>query len=158
MKNNTKIIVVYGKDGIGKTSLVSKIVKDLKRNTNIFWYKFEPWDSSTNFLTSFAVFLNQTGKKKLYSYFELNKGFYLENIIDILKFELDGMNAVIVFDDIHNASKQSKKLISKLTKTYQNIESPKTILISQSKPQLYTGKNKSIINSIIEIPVSKKLQ
>ena len=158
LNKDTKIIIIYGKDGIGKTSLVSKVVNDLKRNTNLFWYRFEPWDSLNHFLTSFAMFLTQTGKEKLYSYFKLNTDFYIEDIIDILDFELNGINAVFVFDDLHNASKHTKKLISKLTNIYQNIKSPKTILISHSKPRLYTGKNNSIKNLIIEIPISEKFQ
>ena len=41
---------------------------------------------------------------------------------------------------------------------YQNIKSPKTIIINQEKPLLDIGKTKSIKNSIKEIPISERTQ
>ncbi len=154
LKTDTKIIVIYGLAGIGKTTLVSKIASEFKENTNIFWYDFDAWGSIEQVIEFFADSLNQMGKKKLFSKLKSLKDFELGRIMEILKTELEDVNAVLIFDDFQRCDKHTLKFFNYLKNLCEKLVTLKIIIISRSKLQFYNQRDISIKNIVKEIHLS----
>jgi tetratricopeptide (TPR) repeat protein len=159
LKTNSKFIVIQGIAGIGKTTLVAKILEDLKTKTNLFWYQFEVWSSIKHVLKSMSDFLNQLGKVGLFNYFKSDKGFDLSEVMDILSSELDGLKAIFVFDDFQRCDKHTMEFFSSLKNTHGNIQLPRFIMTSRTKQRFYDQRDitlKKIVTEIILEGLDKK--
>jgi tetratricopeptide (TPR) repeat protein len=154
LDSDTKIILIHGIAGIGKSTLVSKVVENYKIKTNIYWYQFEPWSSIKNVLKSLSGFLEQMGGKKLHSYFNSHDDFDLGEVIEILSKELDNLDAILVFDDFHKCDKHTLDLFFSFKRLCEKIALPKIIIISRIKQRFYDQRDVSIKKLIAEIHVT----
>jgi tetratricopeptide (TPR) repeat protein len=154
LKSDAKIIIIHGLAGIGKTTLVSKIIEEFEGNTNIFWYQFEIWSSFKHVLKSIGKFLNKLGKSQLFNYFESGKGFELSEVMDILNIELDGINAIFVFDDFQRCDKHTLEFFSSLKNVCERIKIPKIIITSRSKLKFYDQRDINIKRIVTEVELS----
>ena len=99
---NTKVTVISGMAGIGKTTLISKFVQEYQGN--IFWYKINEWDTLNNIIIELSRFLKCIGKNVLYSYIQSTKKIDISDLSVILENELKDL--LMIFDDSHNSEKE----------------------------------------------------
>ncbi len=147
-----RIIVIKGIPGIGKTTLASRIVEisQLQGERDLFWYRFHEWDTLRSTLTDMGEFLWQIGKQKLKFYLDNESTIELPEVGKILKSDLEGLNAIMVFDDFQKIGKD----LLQLFKIYVELTGPdkfkclNIIILTRGATGFY-GRREVAINKLI---------
>ncbi|MCK4718902.1 MAG: tetratricopeptide repeat protein [Thermoplasmata archaeon] len=152
----TKIFVVKGMAGIGKTVFISKTIDQFCQETNLFWYKFHEWSSLRPFLTRFAEFLSEVGKKSLESYLDNKEVMDINELSFILEKDLENMNALLVFDDYQKLqNKDIKRIFGSLVELLPRTIMTKMIVIGRDVPRFYYDiKDVAIQKTVQELTLS----
>lgn len=124
-------LCITGIAGIGKTTLVSKFVENLKMN--IFWHRFYEFSTIRNLLTKLSLFLSKIGRTKLEKYLKRD-AITTEEALIILSDEIKGCNILLIFDDFHKAGKDITNFFSSLKELADNT---KIIVISRRQISFY---------------------
>jgi len=126
-----KVIVIYGIPGIGKTTLVNKIMNEFRGTRHIFWYRFHRWDTMRNTLLAFAEFLSKTHRKRLKSYMTGKHNIDLNEISQILNDELDNSHMLFVFDDFQRIKEDIAEFFSLLVEILSRIKGLHVIIVGR---------------------------
>jgi len=95
----TSVLVISGMAGIGKTTLTVKLIQDYQGKRNLFWYRFHQWDTLRNTLEGISEFLYKIQRRRLTTYLASESSIDLRVVGRILEDDLNGINAILVFDD-----------------------------------------------------------
>jgi ATP/maltotriose-dependent transcriptional regulator MalT/DNA-binding MarR family transcriptional regulator len=99
-----RMVVIQGIPGIGKTALAARLAADVRGLRPVFWYRFHEWDSPRNLLAPFGEFLAQQGRRKLKMYLAYKQDIDMGEACYIIQDSARGLEALVVFDDVHKAS------------------------------------------------------
>lgn len=152
-KSPNKIVIIHGIAGIGKTTLVSKILEEYRPRKNVFWYRFHEWDKLRNILTPLSEFLSQMNMQDLKNYLESKATLDLNEVADILEKLLNNSNSLLFIDDFHRAGANDKiiGLFTLITEMLERIEGLKVIIASRSIVSFYDRREVVIKKLIAEL-------
>jgi DNA-binding MarR family transcriptional regulator len=134
--DSISLISMYGDTGIGKTSLVAKVILKFKDKLSIFWFGFgkgEGFEEMIEHLSEFFARLNRAELRNLLRAKEKGLG-------DILKATMtavSGTNALLVFDALDEAGGQSKRFLNLLSQEINELGRVKIIIIHRASTKLY---------------------
>jgi tetratricopeptide (TPR) repeat protein len=149
-KKKYNCIYIYGIGGIGKTSLVSKFIEEYLDKKNIFWHRFNEWDTLKGLLRHFAEFLSEVGRDNIISYFDTNKNLDLDYIFEFLNEDLKNLNSIIIFDDLHKANWEIINFFTRFIENIEKIENVKVIFVSRYNISFYDRQKALVKKSIAE--------
>ncbi|MFP4608697.1 MAG: tetratricopeptide repeat protein [Candidatus Aenigmatarchaeota archaeon] len=92
---------VMGKDGSGKTTVLTELANRMEGKTNIFYFKVERWQSQLHFWINLARFLEQTGRYRLSSHIHTPDQIEKNEMITNLKKDLEAVPSLFLIDDVH---------------------------------------------------------
>ena len=147
----SKIIVIHGIAGIGKSTLSSKFVEKYFDSRNIFWYRFQEWDTIRNILLPLGDFLADMDRKKLKFYLDSTPNIDYFDVLNILKNDLNQSNSILVFDDFQRVNDRIIQFFSSLTEHLEDIDDTLMIILSRSLIRFYNRRDVSLKNLIKEI-------
>jgi ATP/maltotriose-dependent transcriptional regulator MalT len=147
---SSKVIVIHGIAGIGKSTLATKFVDQYQDSKNIFWYRFQEWDSVRNILVPLGNFLADMDRKKLKYYLDSTPNIDYFDVINILKADLNLSNSIIVFDDFQRVSDRIIQFFSSLTEHLEDINNIFILVLSRSLIRFYNRREVSLKNIIKE--------
>ncbi|MHA2121069.1 MAG: tetratricopeptide repeat protein [Promethearchaeota archaeon] len=101
---NNNIIFIHGIPGIGKTTLVAKLLEDYRQTKNLFWHDFQELDSLHSVLSKLAEFLSELGYPDLEIQLHKHRKLDCLEISNILKKIVRSLDVILVFDDFHKAN------------------------------------------------------
>jgi len=136
----SKLLVLYGIAGCGKTTLANKVMETVKSNMNVFWYQFHEWDTIRNILTSLSRFLYQVGRKELRTYLNANKSIDINEVSELLEVQLQAINGLLVFDDYHKTDGQIVSFFSALRERLERISKIKMVVIGRHISPFYNSR------------------
>jgi tetratricopeptide (TPR) repeat protein/DNA-binding MarR family transcriptional regulator len=146
------VFIVEGMAGIGKTTLVSKVLTDLESSWKIFWYRMQDWDKPRSILQGIAEFLNELGRGDLLT--ELNTSGQELNMYSITKIliaEFKEIKAVLVLDDFHRASDSLQQLLTALIESLDSESNVRLIIIARTHLPIYDLRDSTLkekVNSL----------
>ncbi|MDI6917703.1 MAG: AAA family ATPase [Thermoplasmatales archaeon] len=146
-----KIVVVKGIAGIGKTTLIAKIVSEYKAKKNVFWYRFHDWSTLKNMLTRLSDFLYLSGRRQLKIQIKSKETIDMEKISAILKTHLKNADCLLVFDDFHKAKEPEISFFSSLADILEGADSVKVIVMGRWIPPFYSRKEVIIRKTVSEM-------
>jgi len=150
-----KVIVLRGIPGIGKTTLVSKLIEDVYRlsGRSLFWHRFHEWDSLLGTLRELAEFMTQLGKNKLGFYLENESKPELDSLSKLMAQELEGSSIIFTFDDLQKINDDLIKFFSMFISLLENpkLEHVKLILLSRTAVKLYDRRDVALKNLVEEL-------
>ncbi|MFW9881367.1 MAG: tetratricopeptide repeat protein [Candidatus Thorarchaeota archaeon] len=121
-KKKYNYIIMYGTAGIGKTTLMSKLIENYKGKMNIFWYSINEWDTQRSVVSKIFEFISRINKNHLSKSLTQNNYKNSEKTIALLNESLKEINAMLIFDDLHKVKQELRDLFTKMIKTIsQNI-------------------------------------
>lgn len=129
---SSRVIIITGLPGVGKTSLVSKWVRE-EALDNVFWHTFSHSDYQESLIRKIALFLSAKGRERLRDY--LSMGDYDRGLaLSIAVSELDSLAPLIVLDDVHRIEDPDlEDAISRLARESARL---KMVLIGRQVPKI----------------------
>ena len=146
-----RIVVVKGVAGIGKTTLIAKIVSEYKTKKNVFWYRFHDWSTLKNMLVRLSDFLCMVGRRQLNIQVKSKEGIDIEKISAILKNQLRNTNCLLVFDDFHKAKESEISFFSSLADILVETDNVKVIVAGRWIAPFYSRKEVIIGKTVSEM-------
>jgi tetratricopeptide (TPR) repeat protein len=140
-----KILSVRGIAGIGKTTLVARVVSSIS-GQRIFWQTIKPWDAQRNLADAMGKFFAENGSRKLAAYLATGR-FELGELSYLLNEELSENGYLFVFDD----ADASESLLEFLKMFKHSSGSAKIIVTSESVPRFYEHSDKVARKEVVEI-------
>jgi ATP/maltotriose-dependent transcriptional regulator MalT/DNA-binding MarR family transcriptional regulator len=148
-----RILTVKGIAGIGKTTLMAKVVDSKKDKQNVFWYKFHSWSTTRNLLSHLFEFLILYQKDGLKHYIEEVRVIDIGDVCALLRTQLEDVNALFIFDDFHMASQKILDLFSALTEILKELKGVKMVVIGRRIPKFFDRRDVLVDNLIFELPL-----
>ena len=102
--DKSKILVIKGMAGMGKTTLLAEIAHDLSKSRDIFWYRFREGRGLANLKRELNEFLRASGRRPV----EKGKG------TEDFHYALADTDSALMFDDLHVADSDSLRFVSGL--------------------------------------------
>lgn len=152
----TKVAVVSGIPGIGKTTLVAEFLKDWKRGHNVFWLKMHEWTGLRGFLIALGEFLSAQGKPALLSSITQAESLDLERIGITLRSEVSGSKGIAVIDDFHKGDEKVREAVKIVFEILIEEDSDlNLILIGRSISAFFDARNSKLSRSVATILVEE---
>jgi tetratricopeptide (TPR) repeat protein/DNA-binding MarR family transcriptional regulator/GTPase SAR1 family protein len=148
---SSKIVVIHGMAGIGKSTLAAKFIENYFDTKNVYWYRFQEWDTVRNILIPIAGFLSEMDRKKLQYYIESTPKIDFFEVINILANDLNKSNSIIVFDDFQRVGERIIQFFSSLVEHLEKIENIFIVILSRSLIRFYDRREVTLKNLIKEI-------
>ena len=147
----TRIIIIRGIAGIGKTTLATKLVEDEIGKRPIFWFRFHEWNTLRNMLTQLATFLSNLGKSRLNTYLTSRRRIDIADITEILESDLKGLNPIFVIDDFHKIDQNMIPFIKALTDIIVRTYNAVAIILTRQHIPFYSPQEVQVNQNIIEM-------
>ncbi len=144
------LIVVVGIAGIGKTTLVAKLVTEHRERRSIFWHRIHSWETLRNIVDAVAAFLRQLERHELALYIENARQINLGDLKPILDHDLGGLDALFVFDDCHEATEEIVQFISLLKEILPGTSGVKALLTSRRPVPCYDRREVVVTKTVAE--------
>ncbi len=140
-----KVLSIRGIAGIGKSTLVAKVVSGLS-GQRIFWYSTKPWDVPRTLADALGRFLAENGSRRLATYLASGK-FELGELSYLFDEELAENGYTLVFDDVDSSDNLQEFL--KMLK--HSSGSAKMIVTSEAGAKFYDASDMIAKKEVAEI-------
>jgi len=149
-----KFIVVRGIAGIGKTTLVTKLILDSANKVPVFWFRFHEWNTLRNLLTQLGKFLGNLGRTRLNSYLVTRRKIDLADISEILEHDMKGLNATLVIDDFHKIAPKIIPFFSALVEILTKLQDMVAIIMTRKHIPFYNPQDVQVSKLVLELELS----
>jgi tetratricopeptide (TPR) repeat protein/nucleoside-triphosphatase THEP1 len=146
--DHSRVMVVHGIPGIGKTTLVAKYAQDLREQSNVFWHKIHEWVDLKALLRALAEFLSQVGKKGLEWYLAQVETPGISEVAQLLETELSEVSAVLIIDDVQKADKGVAEFLKALLVVLDRTPGVRLICTSREIPTFYS--RGQVVSGLVE--------
>lgn len=147
---NKRIFALKGIAGIGKTTLLTKFVSELK-GWEILMYRVCEWSTLRNVLMRLAEFLAFKGRRDLLSYLKSQEVPNIEDSVAIASRGLSGLKTFLVFDDVHNANENIVMFFRALTESSNALKDSKLVVAGRTIPAFYSRKDVKVRGAVEEM-------
>ncbi len=134
-----KLIVVSGIRGIGKTSLVWKVLKSYEGKKNILWYTAHDWDSARNVIEALSEFYVRLGRNEIKKMLRLSKDLDIGMAASVLLKDLQDSDSIMVIDNVFDLKKEVMQLLHMICESSRNIKGANFILITRDRDALMSS-------------------
>ncbi len=139
LKGSKKILALTGMHGVGKTTLMLKFIDVFAQDRDVFFIKILPTDGPMEIVSKLSEFLTRIGMPKLARYIHAQKNsierdLQWSNIISIISESIS--NEIYIFDDLDEASAETKKFLEKLMENLDYTKNFKIVLIGSGADEI----------------------
>jgi tetratricopeptide (TPR) repeat protein/DNA-binding MarR family transcriptional regulator len=132
------ITFVDGPPGMGKTALVSRHLRTIKRGRIPFWFSVRPTSSPRQFVGALTHALSSIGAPQLAYYTQLPRPPVAREVADIVARSLGDRPLAAVIDDLQVASPDMKDFLASFTHYLASRGEHQFYLVSQAEPAFQT--------------------
>ncbi len=147
------VVVVTGMAGIGKSTLAAKLCERMRGQRSLFWRTIRPWDTAMDLASRLAIFLKDLGHGELHGQLVGRGTKELGPLEDLFARDLAGLRAVLVLDDVHNASADARAFLSIILKALKRQSGTSALLLSRTVPDVYSRREVDVESSVVEVPL-----
>jgi ATP/maltotriose-dependent transcriptional regulator MalT/DNA-binding MarR family transcriptional regulator len=147
----TRLLAIKGIAGIGKTTLLAKVVDSEKEKHNIFWYRFHYWSTQRNVLSHLSQFLSHKKKDSLNLYLEKSRTIDVGDVQALLKTQLIDVRALLVFDDFHRADENITQLFEAIFDILEDLKDLKIVLLGRKIPRFFDRRDVLVKKLVAEL-------
>ena len=133
-KEGGQITFVDGPPGMGKTALVSRHLRSVKRGRVPFWFPVRPASSSRQFVGALTHALAPLGAQQLAYYTQVPRPPDPREVADIVARSLGERPLAAVIDDVQMASPDMREFLASFTRFLAARGDHQFYLVSQAEP------------------------
>ncbi|MFQ6013345.1 MAG: AAA family ATPase, partial [Thermoplasmata archaeon] len=149
----SRILVLHGLPGVGKTTLAAKMVTDLRGETSVFWYRFREWSTLRNVIHDIGEFLAHLDKRDLLMYVETHDHLDIPEVLFLLEKNLEGLEAVLVFDDYEMSEGNLDGFFAATKDLLEKVDGPKMLILSRAVPKFYDPRDVKVKRLVQELRI-----
>ena len=153
--NQAPLVVITGMAGIGKTALGSKVCELLRGEQSLFWRDIRSWDGALGLALHLGRFLSSLGRVGLHSALLGTGPKALSRIEELLQEDLAGIEALLVFDDVHKATGDVSSFLAILLRVLKGQAGMSVLLLSRAVPGFYSRREVDLENSVVELSLKR---
>jgi DNA-binding MarR family transcriptional regulator len=127
--SNSRILVIRGAEGMGKSSLAARVYSKQKAHSNLFWYSFRQWDTPETLLGALSSLLGQLGRPGLGDYIE-GESKDMRNALGALATRLKDTPAILFFDDLGEMSPELATVFYHVLEVVERTSTVRAVLVS----------------------------
>ena len=131
-----KLLVVSGIKGIGKTSLVWKVLKTYEGKKNIMWYSAHDWDSARSMMEALSDFYVRLGRNEMKKLLRISKDMDIGISAGSLIKDIQDSDSVVVIDNVFDLKREVMQLLHMICENSRNINGAIFILITRDREGL----------------------
>ncbi|MFQ5909666.1 MAG: AAA family ATPase, partial [Thermoplasmata archaeon] len=146
-----RIMAVKGIAGIGKSTLATKILKDKKGKTNVFYYQLKSFTTLRVLLLNLSKLLSELGRNDLKFYLEANKETHVDEVGLILEESLRGYEGILVLDDCQHAKGDVLDFLESSFDFVGSSNDFKMIVLGRSIPPFYGRRDVTVRKDVVEM-------
>jgi tetratricopeptide (TPR) repeat protein/DNA-binding MarR family transcriptional regulator len=150
----TPMIVVTGMAGIGKSAFAAMVCEGLRGNRSLFWREVRPWDTATDLAFRLAAFLKSHGRLALASILVAGESQELGRLEERLQADLEGLPALLVFDDVHQAADDAFSFFGLLLKILKRRGGTSALILSRTVPEFYSRREVAVEGAVRELALA----
>jgi len=136
LESDSRIIIVSGIRGIGKSSLVRKVLKDYEGERNILIYQAHVWDSARSILESLADFFVRLERNELKKMLRTTKKPDINTAVANLMKDLQASNTILVIDNIFDLTAEVMQLLYMICESSRVLTDSHIIYITRDRDAL----------------------
>jgi tetratricopeptide (TPR) repeat protein/DNA-binding MarR family transcriptional regulator len=133
-KEGGSITFVDGPPGMGKTALVSRHLRSIKRGRIPFWFTVRPASSPRQFVSALTHALSNLGAQQLAYYTQLPRPPVAREVADLVARSLGDRPLAAVIDDVQMAGPDMKTFLASFTHYLAGRGNHLFYLVSQAEP------------------------
>jgi tetratricopeptide (TPR) repeat protein/DNA-binding MarR family transcriptional regulator len=134
--NGGSIMLVDGQPGMGKTALVSRHMRRVKRDRVPFWFAVRPAGSSRQFVTALSHALSTLGAPQLAYYAQLPRAPQAKEVADLASRALGARALAVVIDDFQMASPDLRSFLVEFVAELAKSKRDQIYLVGQELPDV----------------------
>lgn len=138
---NKPIVVIQGIAGIGKSALAVKLADEYKEQRNLFWFRFHEWDTLKNLADELSRFLSQSGRRYIATRMRGIKVLEITDFGNLFIDEIQGLNALLFFDDTQKANTQMLSFLSFIVERWSNPPNVGLVILSRELGKFYDSRD-----------------
>ncbi|MFQ6128595.1 MAG: tetratricopeptide repeat protein, partial [Thermoplasmata archaeon] len=146
-----KIMAIKGIAGIGKSILATKILKEKKGKTNLFYYQLKKWTTLRGLLLSLSKLLSELERNDLRFYLESNKELDVDEVGLILEESLRGLEGILVLDDCQFAKGEVLNFLECSKDFLGASNNFKMIVLGRRIPPFYGRRDVTVGKHVVEM-------
>ena len=143
-----RVFVIRGVAGIGKSTLAAKACETLRATCNVYWHRMRPWDTRRSILVGLGAFLEAAGRPALRSVLAAGEA---EEPVPLLRDELRGIHAVLVFDDVQDAAPEVPPLLRFLKDAVAGTSDARMLVLSRRAIPFYDRRDVALHGVVREL-------
>ncbi|UCG69435.1 MAG: tetratricopeptide repeat protein [Thermoplasmata archaeon] len=136
-KKKNNIIFINGMAGIGKTTLVAKLLENHRGSVHIFWHNFQELDTLRGILTKMAAFLSRLGHDHLEMHLRTRTTLDYFEVSGILGESIGVIDAILIFDDFQKSNDQIRKFFVYFLRMLAPASKTKMLILSREMVPFY---------------------
>ncbi len=148
-EDDSKLLVLTGIPGIGKTSLTHRLIHDLGDRCNIFYHRFREFDTLRKMGKEFAHFLFKAGHTSVLDYLSSTVALDIDTALALTLNVLRKTRWIIVLDDYHKCSERINSFVREALK--MDLGDVKFIIIGRTRPPCYDRSDVVVGRGIFEM-------
>jgi len=133
-KEGGGVTFVDGPPGMGKTALVSRHLRSIKRGRIPFWFSARQASSPGQFVSALAHALSSLGAQQLAYYAQLPRPPAAREVADLVTRALGDRPLAAVIDDVQLATPDMKEFLASFTRFLLRAGDHQVFLVSQAEP------------------------
>ncbi len=143
-----QVFVIRGVAGIGKSVFAARACELWRGRRNLFWHRIRPWESEQALLASLGRFLESLDRPGLASV--LKRG-QVDLAPEVLRQDLPDTNAVLIFDDVHEASSEALGFFRMLTESVALALDARVLILTRRALSFYDVRDVTLRGIVREI-------
>ncbi len=136
-KKGHNLIFIHGMAGIGKTTLVAKLIESYRDSKHLFWHNFHEMDTLRGVLYKMAEFLSNVGDDHLELFIRTRTSLDYHEVSRILKKSIGKIDAVLIFDDFHKSNDQIRSFFVYILRMLASSSKTKILILSREIVPFY---------------------
>ena len=153
-QQTNKLIIIRGIAGIGKTTLVAKLILQNSEQVPVFWFRFHEWNTLRNLLSQLGRFLGNLGRNRLNSYLISRRKLDLADISEILETDMKDLKAILVIDDFHKVAPKLLSFFTAFVEILTKQQNLVAIILTRKHFPFYNPQDVQISKLIFELELS----